>query len=163
MNDVNEEWKRYQDTAARILNEVADHFGLKRVEGQQSVPGLQSGTEWEIDAKGCLEENEAFVIVEARRYTSSKLKQEQLGALAYRITDTGAVGGIVVTPLGLQEGAQRIAKAEKITSVLLNADATPEQFAIEFLGNLIVRPGSAEVQTAVSSVTVVITTDGKIG
>jgi hypothetical protein len=150
------DWKRYQTTATIILNEVATHFGLRRVEGQQSIPGLRSGTEWELDAKGCTEGNETFVIIECRRYTTSKLKQEQLGALAYRISDTGAVGGIIVSPLGLQEGAERIAKAENITSVKLSADATPEQFAVEFLGNAIVRPRGVQMRAGVGKVTVLV-------
>jgi hypothetical protein len=42
--------------------------------------------------------------------------------LAYRIIDTGADGGILVSPLGLQEGAERVAAAENIISVRLNED-----------------------------------------
>ena len=82
------EWERYQETARVILNEVAAYLGLSRVEGKQSIPGLRSGTNWNLDAKGCSEDAETFVIIEVRRYTNSRQKQEQLGALAYRIIDT---------------------------------------------------------------------------
>jgi hypothetical protein len=109
--DQDDDWRRYQLAATVILNDLAGHFSLNRVEGEQSIPGLRSGTDWCIDAKGCSEGGETFVIIECRRHTTSKLKQEELGAIAYRINDTGAVGGIVVTPLGLQEGAEKIAKA----------------------------------------------------
>jgi hypothetical protein len=152
---ANDDWKRYESTAAFILNEVAEHFGLDRVEGKQSIRGLRSGTEWEIDAKGCSHGTTAFIIVECRRYTASKLTQESLGSLAYRIIDTGAEGGIIVSPLGLQKGAEKIAAAEKINSVTLSADATPEQFAVEFLGNVIVRPRGAEMRAEVGTVNVV--------
>jgi hypothetical protein len=154
------DWKRYESAAAIILNELAAHFGLNRVEGKQSIHGLRSGTEWEIDAKGWSEGTETFVIIECRRYPTSKVKQEQLGAIAYRISDTGAVGGIIVSPLGLQEGAERIAKAENITSVKLSADATPEQFAVEFLGNAIVRPRGAQMRAGVGKVTVLVSPAG---
>src|SRR5262250_1546186 len=40
-----------------------------------------------------------------------------LGGIAYRIRDSGAEGGIVVSPLGLQEGAAKVAKKENIVSV----------------------------------------------
>jgi hypothetical protein len=46
--------------------QVADKFELGRVEGKQLVPG-DSGTEWEIDAKGILANGEGFVIVAATR------------------------------------------------------------------------------------------------
>ncbi len=154
---MNDDWKRYESTAARILNEVAAHLGLDRVEGKQSIRGLRSGTDWEIDAKGCSQGTEAFIIVECRRYTTSKQKQESLAGLAYRIIDTGAGGGILVSPLGLQEGAEKIAKAEKIISVKLPVDATPEQFAVEFLGSVIVRPRGAQMRAEAGEVTVVVT------
>jgi restriction endonuclease len=150
-------WQRYERTAAIILNEVAAHFGLNRVEGKQSIHGFRSGVDWAIDAKGWTEGAETFVIIECRRYTTSKVKQEHIGALAYRISDTGAVGGIMVSPLGLQEGAERIAKAEKVTSMKLSADATPEEFAIEFLGNAIVRPRGVQMRAEAGRVTVIVT------
>jgi hypothetical protein len=159
---VNDDWKRYERTAASILNEVAAHLGLDRVEGKQSIRGLRSGTEWEMDAKGCSQGTEAFIIVECRRYTTSKQTQERLGGLAYRIIDSGAEGGIIVTPLGLQKGAEKIAKAEKITSVKLRVDATPEQFAVEFLGNVIVRPRGAQMRAELGKVTVVVSESSEI-
>ena len=108
-----------------------------RVEGKQKIPGVKSGTDWEIDAKGVREGNEGFIIIECRRYTTSKQNEEKLAALAHRIEDTGAVGGILVSPLGLQEGAAKIATAKNIIEVQLNADCTPEEFVMRFLGKLI--------------------------
>jgi hypothetical protein len=106
---------------------------LERVEGKQEVIGLRSGTAWEIDAKGFCEGNTGFVIVECRRYTTSKQNQEKVGALAYRIQDAGAEGGILVSPLGLQEGAERVAAAENIVSVQLNANSTRHDYVLRFL------------------------------
>jgi hypothetical protein len=149
-------WRRYEEAAQLILDELASHFGLNRVEAKQSIPGLRSGTTWEIDAKGVVG-SEAFVIVECRRDTTSALKQEAIGALAYRILDTGAEGAIVVTPIGLQEGAEKVASAERIVCVRLSADATPQQFAIEFLGNVIVRPSPLDARSALEMPQVSIT------
>ncbi|MFD2272064.1 restriction endonuclease [Undibacterium arcticum] len=112
-------------------------LGLSAVEAKQSIPGL-SGAEWELDAKGIQSGSEAFVIVECRRYTTSRIKQEAVGALAFRIQDTGAAGGFMVSPLGLQEGAQKVAASANIHSVILNAEATPQEFVLSFLGNLFV-------------------------
>jgi predicted Zn-ribbon and HTH transcriptional regulator len=136
---MTEEWRKYEITATYLLDNFAGHFGLIRVEGKQKVLGLETKTKWEIEAKGIkVGPSEAFVIVECRRYKSSKQNQEKVAALAYRIIDTGAEGGIIVSPLGLQEGAAKIAAANKIIEVRLNADCTPEEFVMSFLGKLMV-------------------------
>lgn len=129
-------WQSYEEVATYLLNQCAREFGLSKVEGKQSVPGLHSQTEWEIDAKGVCEGNERFVIIECRRYTTSKQNQEKIASLAYRILDTGAQGGIIVSPLGLQEGAQKVALAEKIVNVQLSPDSTPHEFAMQFLNKI---------------------------
>jgi hypothetical protein len=131
------EWRAYEKVAVEIFDRLGEELGLSAVEGKQSIPGL-SGTEWELDAKGITQGSEAFVIVECRRHTTSKIKQEAVAALAFRIQDTGAAGGFMVSPLGLQEGAQKVAASANIHSVILNAGATPQQFALLFLGNLFV-------------------------
>ncbi len=74
--------------------------------------------------------------MECRRYTTSKQKQEDLASLAYKILDTGAQGGIVVSPFGIQKGAAKIAKSENILDVHLDANSTPKDFAMQFLNKL---------------------------
>jgi len=78
------------------------------------------------------------VIIECRRYTTSKQKQEKLCALAYQIIDTAAVAGIIVSPLGIQEGAAKIAARENILNVQLDANCTPTEFAMKFLNKLMI-------------------------
>ncbi|MCX6003787.1 MAG: hypothetical protein NTX46_05185 [Chloroflexi bacterium] len=130
-------WRGYEKAATDLLNHFASHFGLVRVEGKQMIRGLESGTWWEIEAKGVREgSHTGFVIIECRRYTKSKQNQEKLAALAYQIEDTGAVGGILVSPLGLQRGAAKIAAAKNIIEVKLNTDCTLEEFVMSFLGKL---------------------------
>jgi len=121
---------KYEEVAAYLLNRFAKEFELKFVEGKQKIQGRRSGTKWTIDAKGVAEGNEGFFIVECRRYTTSKQNQEKVGGLAYRISDSGAAGGIIVSPFGLQEGGAKVAAAENIISVKLNADSTPTEFCI---------------------------------
>lgn len=130
-------WEEYEGVAAEILAKLASNLGLETVEGKQELQGL-SGTSWEIDAKGVAKDKEAFVVIECKRYTTSKLNQELIAGVAYRITDTGASGGIVVSPLGLQEGAALVAKAGNIISVRLGPKCTRESFTMEFLGKVFV-------------------------
>jgi hypothetical protein len=106
---------------------------LDRVEEEQKVQG-EKGV-WRIDAKGVRESDGATILVECRR-KGRRLNQEALGAIAYRIRDIGATGGIVVSPLDLQSGAKRLAAAENIVSVQLDASSTPTDFVMRFLGKL---------------------------
>ena len=129
------DWERYEQTAQYLLNQFATHFGLGKVEGKQLVPGT-SGTKWEIDAKGVKADGEGFIIVECRRW-NSRLGQGDMAELAYRIKDTGAEGGIVVTPHQLQEGARKIAAHESIHHVKLDQNSTIEAYVIEFLDKAI--------------------------
>jgi hypothetical protein len=133
MSDEQKTWETYEEVATYLLNQIATEFGLERFEGKQKVVGQKSHTKWEIDAKGVGEGNEIFFIVECRRYTKSRQNQEKLAGLAYRIIDTGAKGGIVVSPLGLQEGAVKLAKAENIYSVMLDEKNTRTEYVLEFL------------------------------
>ena len=93
MSDQPQSWQSYEQVAVEIMNKIAAMLGLERVEGKQSVYGSRTGTDWEIDGNGVKVGGENFVIIECRCYSTSKQKQEQVGALAYRIIDTGASGG----------------------------------------------------------------------
>jgi hypothetical protein len=129
-------WRTYEQVSSYLLNNLRQEFGLAKVDGKQKLIGLETGTEWEVDAKGILNDGEGIVIVECRRYNSSKQSQEKLAGLAYRIKDTGAKGGIIVSKLGLQKGAKKVAEANNILSVIIDANSTPQNFAVEFLNKL---------------------------
>lgn len=131
-------WKTYEEVATYLLGEIAAELGLERVEGKQSVRGTRSGTEYEIDAKGVRSGNEGFVIIECRRNSTRAETQEKLGGLAFRIIDTGASGGIHVSPIGLQLGAKKVAASERILEVRLDKDCTPQQFCLRFPNKLFV-------------------------
>jgi Restriction endonuclease len=133
MTKKSKAWKSYEEVATYLLNQIAEEFGLERFEGKQQIKGKRSGTDWEIDAKGVGENDQIFIIVECRRYTTSRQNQEKLGSLAYRILDTGAQGGIVVSPLGIQKGAKKIAEKENIYTVTLSRNSTPREYFLRFL------------------------------
>ena len=56
--------------------------------------------------------------------------------LAYEILDARADGAILVSPMGLQKGAAKIADVENILSVELNENSTPTDFVLKFLNKL---------------------------
>lgn len=135
---MNKTWQNYEEVATYLLDRFANEFGLCKVEGKQIIPGVRSGTRWEIDAKGLKMDGEGYIIVECRRYTTSKQSQEKMGALAYRIIDTGASGGIIVSPLGVQEGAAMITAAENIQVVHLNENSTTTEYVLQFLNKVMI-------------------------
>jgi hypothetical protein len=132
---VSTTWRTYEEVAQYLLNEFAAEFGLGKVEGKQIVPG--DVTEWEIDAKGVQSAGDGFVIVECRR-RKRKMDQGQAGHLAYAIRDTGAQGGIVVSPAPPQSGAQKIMAREGIVHVRLTSESTTTEYVLQFLNKVFV-------------------------
>ena len=82
----------YEVAAKQIIERLHTEFGFSEVQGKQLVDG-DSGTQWEIDAKALNEGSTTFVIIECRRHTTSRIKQEEIAGLAWRVEDTGASGG----------------------------------------------------------------------
>ena len=126
-------WEIYENAARTVLSDLLDELGVSKVETKQLLKGF-SGTVWEIDARAWCEGSENFLIVEARRHTSTGLKQENVAAVAFRIEDVGAAGGIIVSPLPLQRGANLVARSKNISHVRLTADSTPELYLAEYMG-----------------------------
>ena len=126
-------WQTYEEVAAYLLDLFKNEFGLDEIEGKQKIKG-KACTEWEIDAKGVINDGEGFIVVECKRLTTSKVPQDVLGSLAYTIKDLGADGGIIVTPNDIQKGAKKIAEHEEIIQVTLTPNSTPKDFDIGFFG-----------------------------
>jgi hypothetical protein len=145
-------WRDYEEVAVYLLDRIASEFGLERVEGKQLVRG---STDWELDAKGVKLGGEGFVIIECRRYTNARQSQEQVGGLAFRIIDAGAIGGIYVSPLGFQGGARRVAAVYDIHEVLMDADSTRTDYMLRFLNKVFVGASDVAAATENMSVTVI--------
>ncbi|REK81758.1 hypothetical protein DVG80_21030 [Rhodococcus erythropolis] len=121
-------WKTYEEVACDLLERIGDHLGLNYVEGKQKLVGQD--TEWEIDAKGVLKDGRGIVVIECRRYTTSRINQKDMGALAFTIKDLGASGGILVSPMEPQRGARQIAEGNGIQHLQLNSDATSTDYVL---------------------------------
>lgn len=128
-------WKNYEEVAVYLLNKLTEHFGVGRFEGKQCIPGA-SGTEWEIDAKGCADGSNRIIVVECKRHTKNGISQALTGALAWVIQDVGAEGGILVSPIGLQEGAKKVAAGSKIIEVVLDQNSTTTDYFLSFLNQI---------------------------
>ena len=131
-------WRKYEKVAIELLNHFASEFDMEYVEGSQCLKGKISNTDWNIDAKGVMNNKIGFIVIECRRYTKSKQNQEKIAGLAYRIKDIGAKGGIIISPLGLQLGAKLIAEKENIVNVILDKNSTNTDYLIKFLDKVFI-------------------------
>ncbi len=125
-------WKIYEDAARKVLIDIRKELGIEAVEGKQTLFGVNAN--WEIDAKAWCENSDKFLVIEARRHTKAGLSQESVAAIAYRIQDFGASGGVVVSPRPIQKGAKPIALSANISHVRLSPDSTTESYLAEFMG-----------------------------
>lgn len=128
-------WSTYEEVAACLLNQFSDHFGVGRFEGKQIVPG-DSGTVWEIDAKGCSDDGNRVIVVECKRHTKAGISQAITSSLAWIIQDISAEGGILVSPIGLQDGAKKVAAKAGIVEVLLDQNSTTTDYVLSFLSQI---------------------------
>jgi len=135
-------WADYEDVARYVLQRIGERFRLADVQGKQLVVGRQTGTAWEIDAKGVRDGDGSIVLVECRRY-GRRINQEAVAAVAFRIIDTGAAGGIIVSPSPLQKGATKVAKATGIKHVKLRPESTREFWIAEI--EKVVHIGKTEI------------------
>ena len=134
---MSKESDRYEEVTRTILDACREQLGYKEVRPKGKIPG-ESGTQWEIDATCYSVEDDGMILVECRRHTTKTIDQEQVGGLVFRIIDTGAEGGLMVTPLGYQEGATLVAKARKVTLATLNLDATETDYVLKVAERLFV-------------------------
>lgn len=156
------QWTTYEEVAAYLLDQFAEHFGLGRFEGKQVVAG-ESGTEWEIDAKGCAADGGHFIVVECKRHTKTGISQAITAALAWSIQDVGASGGILVSPIGLQEGARKVASKAGIVEVVLDQNSTTSDYVLKFLNQVCLGFSDSVNLNITESLTItVIDKDGKV-
>jgi hypothetical protein len=105
----------------------AEMLGISKVEAKQRLAGA-SGTKWEVDAKGVLVDGHGFLVVECKERSNKKIDQAVVASLAFQVDDVGAQGAVIVTSIGLQKGAEIIARHKGFHLVYLPKDGTFEQF-----------------------------------
>lgn len=121
------EWERYEDVARQVIDDIKSHLGLSLVNEDKIEFKKKDGGKCEIDISAYDMSDGKLVLVESRKKNKS-LNQEEVHGFAYRIQQTGAKRGIIVTTIGLQQGAQIAADGAKITLIRLNEGSTKEEY-----------------------------------
>lgn len=143
-------WESYEEVSRYLIDRVKESFDLIAVEGKQSIKGQRAKNSIEIDGKGVLCGNEGFLIIECKRHTSQNLSQDIVGSIAYRILNSGAKGGILVSPLSLQKSAILVAEAENIVHLQLGDSSTRENYIMRFLNQINIGTFSDSITTKVA-------------
>ncbi len=132
------DWKKYEEYTRAILNDervkkyLEENFNLPdiKIQSKQKFTG-KSGTEWEVDGYGY--DDNYLILIECKQYKSEiRVDQNLLAAFAYIIKDVRAKYGIIVTTVGLQSGAKKVADAENIRLIEVHQNSTDENFFVRF-------------------------------
>ena len=83
-----------------------------------------------------------------------------MAALAFRIQDTGAQGGIIVSPLELQSGAKKVATYSNVQHVTLDPKSTTSDYMMRFLNQILY--GISDNVTVTHSVQIQTIRNGKV-
>ncbi len=97
-------WERYEDVARQLIDDIKSSLGLSMVNPDKKEFPKKDGGICEIDVSAYDMSDGKLVLVECRN-KNKRLPQEEVHGFAYRIQQTNAKRGIIVTPIGLQKGA----------------------------------------------------------
>lgn len=132
---MSSESERYELVTKKILENLRHHLRFDNVGGKEKYQG-ETGTEWEIDASCYRKDTDTLVLIECRRKTTRRIPQEEMAGFAFRIRDIGAGEGLMVTPIGYQKGAKKVAKAARIGMATLNPEATESEYILTIANRL---------------------------
>lgn len=135
MKPAQQTWQSYEELARHVLQYFAGELGISEIEAKQRLVGT-SGTNWEIDAKGVSADGIGFLVIECKARSSSRINQSTVASLAYTVQDLKANGAILVTSIGLQEGAQKIASKHGFHAIYLPKECSFEEFVAR-CGNIV--------------------------
>lgn len=131
-------WEKYEEYTRIILNDRVVKQYLKQnynlfditIQPKKKFLGV-SGAMWEIDAYGY--NNNDLILIECKHYkNNTKVEQNIVAAFAYIIRDLKAKCGIIITTVGLQSGANKVATHENIQIIQIHQNSTDKHFFIRF-------------------------------
>ncbi|QMS90988.1 restriction endonuclease [Nostoc edaphicum CCNP1411] len=136
------DWRKYENYTRKILSDdrvqkyLQEYFNLHnlKIKPKRKLIGKKTGTKWEVDAYGYNIDNH-LVLIECKHYEKRCVVQNVIAAFAYIIKDVEAQRGILVTTLGLQSGAIKVAKNENIGLLKVDYNSTEKNFVVHFSSN----------------------------
>ena len=130
---------QYEMEAQQVIDSLPpllQNLGIQEVKGKRGVEG-SSGVRWEIDAKGIVAGDSRFVIFECKS-SEKKISVCTVMHLAYRVKDTNALTGIIVSPACLTTPAKKLACYEGIHKIDLPVGCETNEYQVRFLNQVFV-------------------------
>jgi len=124
-----ENWRNYEDAARKIigkLNSMKDELRIEKITDKQKIKG-KSGEEWEMEIMASDSESGKPILLECKCW-AKPIPRDVIVSLAYKIKDVGGDRAFIITPIGLQSGAKKLAGVEQIETILLTKDSTSSNF-----------------------------------
>ena len=131
-------WERYEDVARQLIDDIKSYLGLSMVNPDKKEFLKKDGGICEIDVSAYDMSDRKLVLVECRK-RNKRLSQEEVHGFAYRIQQTNAKRGIIVTPIGLQKGAKLAANGAKIGLVRLEPNSTLDNYIAQLTQLLVIK------------------------
>jgi hypothetical protein len=131
-------WETYEDVARQLINDIKSYLGLSMVNPDKKKFPKKDGGRCEIDVSAYNMSDGKLVLVECRK-ENRRLIQEEVHGFAYRIQQTNAMRGIIVTTIGLQEGGVIAANGAKIQTIKLDPSSTLDNYIAQFIGFLAIK------------------------
>ena len=131
-------WERYEDVARQLIDDIKSYLGVSMVNPDKKEFQKKDGGICEIDVSAYDMGDGKLVLVECRN-RKKRLSQEEVHGFAYRIQQTNAKRGIIITPIGLQKGARIAADGARIGLVKLEPNSTPDNYIAQLTQLLIIK------------------------
>lgn len=131
-------WEKYEDVVRQVIDDIKSYLGLSIVNPDKKAFSKKDGGMCEIDVSAYDMGDGKLVLVECRN-KNKPLPQEEVHGFAYRIQQTNAKRGIIVTTIGFQEGARIAANGARIGLVRLEPNSTPDNYIAQLTQLLIIR------------------------
>ncbi|MEH2402937.1 restriction endonuclease [Nostoc sp.] len=132
------EWETYEDVARQLIDDIKFHLGLSLVNEDKRKFKKNDGGECEVDVSAYDMSDEKLVLVECRK-KKEPLSQEEVHGFAYRIQQTNAKRGIIVTTIGLQQGARIAADGAKIALIRLDGNSAKQEYIAKITQQIFVK------------------------
>jgi hypothetical protein len=120
-------WRTYEDASRQLLKNIREQLLFDEIE-EKEVGKEGWGVGWEVNIIAFRVGIEGFILAECNRWKHPPDQGGNLAKFYYTIKCSYESDKIVVTPIDLRDGANCIAKAEKITEIKVDLSSSNESF-----------------------------------
>jgi hypothetical protein len=130
--------KIYEDTSRQILKNIKDQLLLDEIVGnKEAIESWKAGCEVTVSAFRV--SAQGLILAECNRWKHPPAQGGNLARFHYTIKYSHESDEIIVTSVGLQDSANMITKAEKITEVKIDFTPSNENFIAGMISRVLAK------------------------